>query len=424
MEKLFFELIQVAVGTRKCLSREPSAAEWGELYNMATKQALTGVCFVGLQRLKSAGEVAIPEVLYLKWLWMAAKIQQRNRMMNEECVAVTKQLMHDGLSCCILKGQGNLVNYPEELREARNPGDIDVWCWPQDPCGMEIAVSDLDGKGAHYEHYSGARGVIEYALMQARVAGSPVPEVRYNHVELPNVWRADVEIHHRPSFFCSPVRNCRLQRWLRDNEQFGMHDAKIGDCVIPVPTVSFNAVYQLTHIYRHLFDEGIGLRQLLDYYFVLRALHVEQCSLQDRTRSMAQWAEGMGLSVASNVEIMHQLRRFGLAKFAGAVMCVLREVFGMPEEYMICPANEKEGRFLLDEIMMAGNFGAFDQRIKRDYRLRMNDYRLSLPRGMVHAIEKTKHNMRLVRHYPEEVMWEPVFRVYHWIWRRFELWRY
>lgn len=158
--------------------------------------------------------------------------------------------------------------------------------------------------------------------------------------------------------------------------------------------------------------------------WVLRALHVEQCSLQDRTRSMAQWAEGMGLSVASNIEIMHQLRRFGLAKFAGAVMCVLREVFGMPEQYMICPANEKEGRFLLNEIMMAGNFGAFDQRIKRDYRLRMNDYRLSLPRGMVHAIEKTKHNLRLVRHYPKEVMWEPGFRVYHWIWRRFELWRY
>ena len=59
-------------------------------------------------------------------------------------------------------------------------GDIDVWCWPQDPCGIEIAVSNLDGKDAH-EHYSGARGVIEYALMQARVAGSSVPEVRYNN---------------------------------------------------------------------------------------------------------------------------------------------------------------------------------------------------------------------------------------------------
>lgn len=146
--------------------------------------------------------------------------------------------------------------------------------------------------------------------------------------------------------------------------------------------------------------------------WVLRALHVEQCSLQDRTRPMAQWAEGMGLSVASNVEIMHQLRSFGLAKFAGAVMCVLREVFGMPEQYMICPANEKEGRFLLNEIMLAGNFGKYDERIKK-----------TKTQGG-HAWEKLKHNMRLVKHYPEEVMWEPGFRIYHWIWRKLELWRY
>ena len=318
LTSIFYQLLQVAVGNRKSLSRTPMEGEWGELYTMATRQALTGVCFVGLQRLKSAGEVVIPEMLYLKWLGMAAKIQQRNQMMNEECVAVTKQLVHDGLSCCVLKGQGNIPGYglwirddgleSEPLGMYRTPGDIDVWCWPQDPCGIEIAVSNLDGKGAHYEHYSGARGVIEYALMQARVAGSPVPEVRYNHVELPNVWKADVEIHHRPVFFCSPVRNCRLQRWLRDNEQFGLHDAKIGDCVIPTPTVSFNAVYQLAHIYRHLFDEGVGLRQLLDYYFVLRALHIEQETLSgsplkgerpDRTQNMVsksspqllQWAE-------------------------------------------------------------------------------------------------------------------------------------
>ena len=334
-------------------------------------------------------------------------------------------------------------------------------------CGI-----DFDGKGAHYEHYSGARGVIEYALMQARVAGNPVPEVRYNHVELPNVWKADVEIHHRPAFLCSPVRNCRLQRWLRDNEQFGMHDAKIGDCesvgehcrisesviategspngmrstTIPTPTVSFNAVYQLAHIYRHLFDEGVGLRQLLDYYFVLRALHIEQGSLVDRTQSMVstsspqvqQWAEGscqreenlragsqvipsaaearqsqgMGMSVRSNAEILHTLSSFGMKRFTSAVMYVLQTVFAMPNEYFICQPNEKEGKFLLNEIMQAGNFGKYDDRIKHGGTL------------FSHAIEKTKHNIRLLTHYPEEVLWEPFFRVYHWVWRKLELWRF
>ena len=168
----------------------------------------------------------------------------------------------------------------------------------------------------------------------------------------------------------------------------------------------------MTHIYRHLFDEGVGLRQLLDYYFVLRALHIEQGSLADRTQSMTQWAEGMGMSVRSNAEILHTLSCFGMKRFASAVMYVLQTVFAMPNEYFISQPNEKEGKFLLNEIMQAGNFGKYDDRIKHG------------GTKSQHAWEKTKHNLRLLTHYPEEVLWEPFFRVYHWLWRKLELWRF
>ena len=36
-----------------------------------------------------------------------------------------------------------------------------------------------------------------------------------------------------------------------------------------IPTVEFNIIFQLTPIYSHLMNEGIGLRQLVDYYYVL-----------------------------------------------------------------------------------------------------------------------------------------------------------
>ena len=41
---------------------------------------------------------------------------------------------------------------------------------------------------------------------------------------------------------------------------------------VPVfhPDVSFNLVFAMVHIYRHFFSEGIGLRQLKDYYFILK----------------------------------------------------------------------------------------------------------------------------------------------------------
>lgn len=93
----------------------------------------------------------------------------------------------------------------------------------------------------------------------------------------------------------------------------------------------------------------------------------------------------------------------------------------MPDEYLICQPNEKEGKFLLAEIMQAGNFGKYDERIARGSKSFMG-FKVSC--SISHAIEKTKHNLRLLKHYPEEVLWEPFFRVYHWIWRKLELWRY
>lgn len=423
--ELFFELLCVAIGTRKTISTTPSAKQWAELFALSKKQALVAVAFHGVKTLSDSsflgegsdksfgGGIGIDEMTYLKWLGMTAKVAQRNREVSATCVELVKQYAHDGLVTCVLKGQGNLEYYPEELKECRTPGDIDVWCAPQDPSGIDIAIADFDGKGAHYERYTGHRAVIEYVKMLHRIAGTePHEGVRYHHIDATPINGVEVEAHFRPLFLDSPLRNWRLQRWFRQNESFGLHDVKIGDTVFPTPTVSFNAVYQLCHIYRHLFDEGIGLRQLLDYYFVLRALHIEQGSLADRTESMAQWAEGMGIAVKSNAEIMHTLSRFGMKKSASATMYVLQTVFAMPDEYLICQPNEKEGKFLLNEIMQAGNFGKYDDRIKH------GGTQLS------HAIEKTKHNLRLLSHYPEEVLCEPFFRLYHWFWRRFELWRW
>lgn len=48
MNKLFYELIRVAIGTQATLSRLPSETEWEELFEMAEKQSLIGVCFDGI----------------------------------------------------------------------------------------------------------------------------------------------------------------------------------------------------------------------------------------------------------------------------------------------------------------------------------------------------------------------------------------
>ena len=109
-EKLFFDLIRVSIGQQVCLSHTPSADEWGELYAMAKKQSLVGVCFAGVHRLVGQQQEP-PEMLYLTWMGMAAKIQQRNEAVNRLCVDLQKRLSADGLRSCILKGQGNASLY-------------------------------------------------------------------------------------------------------------------------------------------------------------------------------------------------------------------------------------------------------------------------------------------------------------------------
>lgn len=436
--ELFFELLCVAIGTRKTLSITPSAEQWTELFALSKKQALVAVAFTGVTRLNSASDygasLGIPEVLYLKWLGMTAKIAQRNRTLNEECAKVCKDLVHDGFKTVVLKGQSNLEYYPEELRECRTPGDIDVWVkTPSFPLkggglgsngsncsnGIQIAVSDLDGTGAHYEYYKGRAAVVEYARMCARAKGvSENLLVRYHHVDMPVASGNEVEAHFMPMYLNNPFLNRRLQDFF---ERYGepmtssfTQWCQTPLCNFPMGTTSFNAVYQLTHIYKHLFEEGIGLRQLLDYYFVLRSWHNECADFSDRSQSMAQWAEGMGIGVLSKVEIQHWLHRLGVWRLAGAVMYVLKVVFDMPEVYMLREPDREAGEHLLEEIMMAGNFGKYDPR----------NGDLSYESSAHKFWRKTKRNLLLARFYPHEALWEPPFRLYHWVWRKLELWRF
>ena len=81
INELFFDLIRVAVGTQDCLSHTPTADEWGKLFDMTKKQSLVGVCFAGVQKLV-AQQQEPPEMLYLTWMGMAVKVQQRNEVVN------------------------------------------------------------------------------------------------------------------------------------------------------------------------------------------------------------------------------------------------------------------------------------------------------------------------------------------------------
>ena len=135
--RLFFEFLQVAIGNRESLSRELSDNEWQDIFRLLKEHALLGVGFSAMERLHAKG-VVCPPGLRMKWFALVVQIERRNEQMNGLCKKVTEQYEHDGLSTCILKGQGNILNYPKKLGVRRQSGDIDVWATLINVDGLRI----------------------------------------------------------------------------------------------------------------------------------------------------------------------------------------------------------------------------------------------------------------------------------------------
>lgn len=336
------------MGTQDCLSHSPSADEWGELYDMAKKQSLVGVCFAGVQRLVTQHQEP-PEMLYLTWMGMTAKIQQRNEVVNRQCVELQAKLSDDGFRSCILKGQGNQANYGD-LAMLRQSGDIDVW---------------LDGS-------------LDDILCYVQKV-SPTDEVNEMHAHLHVFEDTDVEVHFIPTRLANRLSSKKLLKWINQNreEQFrnGLRFSNGG--LIISPTNDFNLVYQLIHIYRHLFSEGIGLRQIMDYYFLIRSVNM----LDERIDSVKQAVSILGLN-----------------KFASALMWVLQRVFHLDMTMVPWLPNRRDGEFLLNEIMQMGNFGHQDDRFKLD------DRSSHLKRFWQSNLSK----WRFLHYFPSEVVWQPI----------------
>lgn len=352
---LFFELIQIALGNRECLSLTPSAQEWVDIYKESERQAVTGILIHGIDRLPA--EQRPSQALLLQWIGVGQMIEQRNRLLNGRCKELLSDLTSAGLHPTILKGQGIAQCYPEALQKIRQPGDIDVY------------VSD------------GREKAIEYA----RSVGQNNIDWDYKHLHL-NVWDdTEVEMHYHVEVLLNLWKNRKLQKWFQKHQdaiQGSRFKVQGGDIV--TPTAEFNVFYILLHIYRHFLYEGVGLRQIVDYYMVLRMVHDSRLMVN---------------------EYVETVREFGMEKFAKGLMWVMHETLGMPNKWMLWDPDEKEGKYILEQVMTGGNFGHHDKRLKHS----------GGKLGAVKAI--LTHNMHLITHYPSDVIWAPVWIVWHKLWK-------
>ena len=439
------------------MSRVIAGMNWQELYFFASKQAIL-LCFEGIERLgkeypEELKQNPIGRELLMTWMGKAQQIRRQNMKVNAVAGKLFSMLREGGLRCCILKGQGNALMYPNPY--SRTPGDIDVWI------------------NASRER------IMEYAQKKFELGD----DIRLQHLET-SLDGVPVELHFFPCSMNNPIYHARLQKWYRRNADLQCsHIVRLPDGAgdIAIPTMAFNVVYQLTHLYHHFFDEGIGMRQIIDYFLVVCDFYKvyqnfskthpssltlkggstafpkplspqgtgdvtapprrseplrskvggpskvsPDCSGWDRRgvsgdTSSVSCSSVSGSSITSVcsasttdpsastslVVVQRELKYLGLWKFAGAVMYVLYETLGLSEEKMIVPMDEKRGRLLLAEILDGGNFGRhFTKYAGFTHQSMGKKYFLKIWR-----------NMHFVRYYPAEALSEPIFRTWHFFWR-------
>lgn len=363
-QQVFFHLLRCgATASSPDESLFPlTAEEWQEVWKTAQQQAVAGVVFSAVQKLPQELRPDRQRI-FLPWLSETMDMLSAGDVMNKTCLHVQRKFTKAGFHACILKGQGVARLYPDAL--LRQAGDIDVWLWPDDVTMGERC--SLRARRARIYKY-----VCRYCPQSRPV---------YHHVDFGVLKQASMEVHFTPTWMNSPRRNHWLQRWFEQQAVCQFQDVR-GDFCAPTP--AFNAVYLLLHIYRHLFSEGIGLRQLTDYFCLL---HTWQPSSEERA------------------DIVEAFRHLGVQRFAGALMYVLGEVFGLARECMLEVPAEKEGRHLLCEVMLAGNFGHSDTRFTHHADGTLGAF-----------LTRTRRNLKFLKYYPSEVLWSPLWKLWHFFW--------
>ena len=304
---MYIELLQIALGNKSNLSRMLNDDEWFSVYKFAEEQAIVGILARGLDKLPQA---QLPRKdLLLQWIGRSEMIKQQNIVVNQRCVELCDMLKVYGFQCCILKGQGNAMMYPEP--SLRQPGDIDIW------------VDDTKDKIASF---------VKERFPWVHDSG--------HHIDFPIFRDVSVEMHYEPTYSIFFKYQKNLRRFIEHNREKQFRNRiQFNSSTISFPTNEFNVVYQMSHMQDHFFYGGLGLRQIVDYFYLLKRI--------DRI----------------SIDYSKQFKDLGMLKFASAIMWILMDVFRIENDRVFVTPDKKRGKLVLNEILRSGNFGKFDKRI-------------------------------------------------------------
>lgn len=302
-QDIFFSLLRLALDAEPTeISVEISENDWKEIYHQSLRQGIVGVILVGIHKLtKQQPPIEILE----DWMNEGFFIHQDNILLNKMSADISRLFREQGIRTIILKGQANAHLYSDPF--CRQPGDIDLLV-------------------------EGNRQTTQKILKQMNLSSEDRTFTHHILLDASNFNGVNVEIHFRP-INCLPLfKGKKLIRYLGKIafDQARKYDPADFD----EPSTVFALLMQLSHLRSHFIHKGIGLRQLVDYYHLLKV-----CSAEERKK------------------VSGKLGQFGLIPISGAVMWIMSFVFHLDPNYLLSKPDPYWGHHLLKVALDGGNFG-------------------------------------------------------------------
>lgn len=308
-QRLFIEILQAGLW-----EKEVGLSSFGELdceyvFQLAQEQSVVGLVAAGLEHVV---DVNIPQNVALLFAGTALQLEQRNKEMNVFLGRLVEKMRALGIYTILLKGQGVAQCYNRPLW--RSCGDIDFF------------LSE--------DNYLKAKEFLTPLATSSRVEGD-----LGDHQEM-IIGQWIVELHgdfrNGLSYLMDKVlKEIKDSIIYKGNVRSWMN----GETQIFLPAPLEDSIFVFTHIIKHLFKGGIGLRQICDWCRLLWCYRTEiDLQLLETKIKMAG--------------LMSEWRVF-------ATMAV--EYLGMPKGampfYSTSDKLKNKSERLLSYIIYSGNFG-------------------------------------------------------------------
>ena len=304
---MLFELIQIAFGYKRQLERQLSPEEWRDVYEQATKQAVVGTVFDGVQKLPK--EQWPPQSVLFEWIGQTEQIRQQNRKVNAVLKELALLFNANSIRYAVVKGQ--IVGSYYSNSQLRQAGDIDYY----------VESSDFER----------AKQLIESTW---GVAFEETEEHHHVEFEYKGVL---FEQHHTLIKLYDKEKNEYWERLMKET----FKSMEIEGVPVSVLSPTLHSLYIFLHLYHHLLELGVGLRQFCDWAAILHACKNE----------------------IDHQAIRKHLELLGIERAYRACGCLLIDYLGLPKvefTYELKSSDKRYSKRILDVVMYRGNMGHYN----------------------------------------------------------------